>query len=480
MITVNQKKLGKKLFVSGCMILPFLGCEGLLAETKPLVGENAVNVNASLASPSEQNNNEQKSPFLSQMENANLGFSDNLNYIAQTENNQNNDNNNQNLPDNGRPKINSKKAADLGEKGVFGVNVEQYYYNWNDDLGNNGSQYVAPITFTYNKGNFDVGLRTAYINSNLDGVISFNGQKIGTRKGEVGTISDTSLTFTYTFKNLSTPIRFNLDFNLPTGKATLVGSERNALMDGSLVQQTRFGEGFNVAPGISITYPISKNDVIGAGLSYIFRGKFDPNGDVVNDEIKPGDEAIATLQYQHTGQNMLFIGGLIYTNSGVTKRGDLDYYQKGDRLDANATLVFAPFQGNTIRIFGRYYTQDKDNVRNFFTGNLDEEAANSNGNALYLGFDWGLALDKKQKHTIHFLVDTLNVKANNYDRINDLFNGNRNKWSLGLGYDYNLSSSARFSIQAKYFNMTDEANPRTLREISYNGYNIYGTVNLSF
>jgi hypothetical protein len=476
MITVNQKKLGKKLFVSGFILLPFLGCEGLLAETKNLLGENAVNVVTSFASPSEDKN-ELKSPFLSQMENVNLGFSDNSNYIAQTENNPNNDNNNQNSPDNGQTKIKKNKAADLG---VFAINVEQSYYNWNDDLGNNGSQYVAPVTFTYNQGNFDLGLRTAYINSSLDGVITFDGQKVGTRKGDVSTTSDTSVTLAYTLKNLSAPIRFNLDFNLPTGQATLVGSERNALMDGSLVQQTRFGEGLNIAPGIGITYPLSKRDVIGAGFSYIFKGKFDPNGDVVNDEITPGDEAVATLQYQHTGQNMLFIGGLIYTNSGVTKRGDLDYYQKGDRLDTNATLVFAPFPGNTIKLFGRYYTQNKDNVRNFFTGNLQEEAANSNGNALYLGFDWGLALDKKQKHTIHFLVDTLNVKANNYDRINDLFNGNRNKWSFGLGYDYSLSSNSRFSIQAKYFNMIDEANPRTLREISYNGYNIFGTVNFSF
>lgn len=365
-------------------------------------------------------------------------------------------------------------------KDKLSINVEQYYYNWNDDLGNNGSQSVTPLTLTYTSGNFDFGARIAYIDSQLNGVITLDGVKVGSRRGQVGTLSDTSVSLAYTFKELSWPIRLTVDLNLPTGKATLTGNEKNAIMDGALVQQTRFGEGFNIAPGISVSHAFGEKDVVGAGVSYIFRGEFDPNGDVVNDEINPGDELVGTLQYQHAERNWLFIGGLIYTNSGVTQRDGKDYYRKGQRLDANATLVVAPFEGHTIQLSGRYYTQGNDDVLNFFSGNLEEESANSNGNALFLGVDWSMALDKERRHTIHLLGDLLKVNANSYDRINDLFVGDRSKVSVGAGYEYAFSPRSRLFIQAKLFSLNDEANPRTLRDISYEGYSIYAILNYNF
>jgi hypothetical protein len=189
---------------------------------------------------------------------------------------------------------------------------------------------------------------------------------------------------------------------------------------------------------------------------------------------------VASLQWQHTERNWLLIGGLIYTNAGVTQRGGRDYYEKGERLDANATLVFVPFERNRVQINARYFTEAPDDVLNFLSGNLDKESANSNGNALFVSFDWGLALDKKQKHTIHVLGDVLSVEANSYDRINDLFNAGRERWSLGIGYEYAFSPRSRFLIQAKYFNLLDKATPVTQRDISYDGYNIYATLNFSF
>jgi hypothetical protein len=367
-----------------------------------------------------------------------------------------------------------------GDRGQFSVNFESYYYNWHDQLGNRGNQVVAPLTVTYSKGNFDLGLRSAYIKSQFDGNLILDGVVIGKRKGEVSTWSDTSLSLAYTLKQSKFPIRFNLDLNLPTGKATLVGDEKNAIMDGALVQQTRFGEGFNVAPGISISHAFTPNDVVGVGISHIFRGKFDPNGDVVNDVIDPGDETVATLQYQHTGKNWLAMGGLIYTNYGTTKRGDQDYYRSGDRLDVNGTLVFSPFQGNRVQLSGRYFTQAPNTVVNFFTGSLQKESANSNGNALYLSGDWGIATDRQQRGMFHVLVDYLNVNANSYDPINDLYNAGRSKFSIGVGYDYAFSQNTRASIQAKYFQLVDKANALTQQDVRSNGINLYGTLNYSF
>ena len=380
------------------------------------------------------------------------------------------------IPDSPRTNI----APPQSNKINWGANVESYYSNWSDNFGNAGNQLVVPLTVTANAGNLDVGVRTAFINSNFDGVLLLDGQKIGTRKGSVSTLSDTSLSLAYTLKESSWPVRFNLDFNLPTGKATLVGNEKNAIMDGSLVQQTRFGEGFNIAPGVSVSHAFSQNDVVGAGVSYIIRGQFNPLGDVVNSAIDPGDEAVATLQYQHTDQNFFVGGGLIYTNYGTTKRNNQNYYRSGDRLDANLTGTYIPFEGNRVQLNARYFTQSPNEVVNFFTGDFAKESRNSNGNALYLGLDWGIATDKQQRGNVHFLADYLTVQANSYDRINDLFNAGRAKYSFGVGYDYALSKNSSASVQAKYFQSTDKATPLTGQDIRSSGLNLYATVNFNF
>ena len=362
----------------------------------------------------------------------------------------------------------------------YSVNVESYYSSWSDNFGNNGSQLVTPLTVTYAKDDFNVGIRTAYINSNFNGVLLLDGQKIGTRQGSVSTQSDTSLSLAYNLKNSDYPVRFNLDFNLPTGKATLFGNEKNAIMDGSLVQQTRFGEGFNIAPGVSVSHAFGSKDVVGLGVSYILKGQFDPNSDVVRDEIKPGNETVATLQYQHIDSNWLASGGLIYTGYGTTQRGGQDYYRSGDRLDANVTAAFVPFDGHRVQLSGRYFTQNPNTVANFLSGDLVKESANSNGNAVYVGLDWGIATDKQQKGRIHLLADYLNIQANSYDRINDLYNAGRDKVSVGVGYDYSFSPTTSASVQAKYFQVVDKATPITQQDIRSNGLNVYGTVNINF
>jgi hypothetical protein len=362
----------------------------------------------------------------------------------------------------------------------YSVNVESYYSSWSDNFGNSGSQFITPLTVTYAKDNFNVGIRSAFINSNFNGVLILDGQKIGTRQGSVSTQSDTSLSFAYNLNQSDFPVRFNLDFNLPTGKATLVGDEKNAIMDGSLVQQTRFGEGLNIAPGISVSHAFGQKDVVGLGLSYIIKGQFNPNGDVANSEIKPGNETVASLQYQHLESNWMLSSGLIYTNYSNTQRGGKDYYRSGDRLDANVTGTFIPFDGHRVQLSGRYFTQYPNTIANFLTGDLVKESANSNGNALYLGLDWSIATDSQQKGRVHALVDYLSVQANSYDRINDLYNAGRDKFSVGVGYDYSFSPSTNASIQAKYFQVLDKATPITQQDIRSTGTSIFATLKYNF
>lgn len=346
--------------------------------------------------------------------------------------------------------------------------VEHNYFDWKDDQNGRGRQSITPVTMTYRHGNMNFGLRRAYI----DSINHTPG-----RQGSVSTWSDTSISAAYTFKVMSWHMRANLDYNLPNGKATLSGSEKNAIMDGSLVQQTRFGEGENITPGIGLTRAFGAKDVLGLGMSYVKRGSFDPNGDVANDVLDPGDETIATVQWQHSEEKWLVIGGLIYTASGVTQRDRTDYYKKGDRYDLNLTGVVAlPYQ-QSLQASLRYSTQKPDQYLTSF-GNLQQESANSNGDSVYVNLDWSKRW--QGAHTFHVLADYLQIDANSYDQINDLYNAGRKKTGIGLGYDYAWNKKTSISVQARHFRMTDKATPATLRDTEYRGNNVYAIFRHAF
>lgn len=353
-------------------------------------------------------------------------------------------------------------------KEKLSVIVEHNYFDWKNDQGGSGRQSITPLTFAYRHEGFDFGLRRAYIDS-------VNTSQ--NREGRVSTWSDTSLSAAYTFKNLSWPIRINVDYNLPNGKAGLAGSEKNAIMDGQLVQQTRFGEGENIAVGVGVTHAFNEQNIFGTGLSFLKRGQFSPNRDIANTQLDPGDDTILTLQWQHNEQNWMVIGGLIYTQSGVTQRGGLDYYKKGDRTDINLTGIYAINNTQKIQANLRYSTQAQDRYVNSL-GTLQQESANSNGDSIYLNLDWSKTWEGK--HTLHVSADYLEIVANSYDQVNDLYNAGRNKVGVGLGYDYALTAKSRISIVAKTYEMKDKATPATLKDTKYTGNNIYANFNHSF
>lgn len=362
-----------------------------------------------------------------------------------------------------------ESAASTYLKDKLAVYVNHAYYDWRDDQGRSGWQNIMPFTLTYRYRDLDVGVRRAYIES--------VNTSLG-RAGRVATWSDTALSLSYTVNTMSWPVRLSLDYNLPNGRATLSGNEKNAVMDGSLVEQTRFGEGENITPGIGVTHAVGEHDVFGAGLSFVKRGGFDPNGDVMNDEIDPGDEGIATLQWQHAEEKWLVIGGLIYTNAEITQRGGMDYYKKGDRYDLNVTGVVALPADQRIQAGLRYSTQNPDRYVNNITGRLQQESANSNGDSTYVSVDWSKVW--REVHTFHALLEYLEIRANSYDQINDLYNAGRNKVSLGAGYDYAFSQNGGISVQVKQFEMTDLATPATLRDTRYRGNSVHLALSYAF
>ncbi len=349
------------------------------------------------------------------------------------------------------------------------AHLEHNYFNWNGDQDRSGWQRITPVTITYAKKNWEIGLRRAYIESENESTGS---------QGRVATWSDTSLSTAFTLGQLAWPVRLSLDYNEPNGKASLEGDEKNAIMDAHLVQQTRFGEGRNVTPGISVTRALGAKDTFGVGLSKVFRGAFDPNSDVANDRTNPGDETIATVQWHHAEQKWLVTGGLTYIHSGVTKREDVDYYRKGELWNFDATgVAFVGTRQQLVATY-RYSYRERDRYINNVSGQLEKERFNSNGESHFLALDW--AYKWHPQHVLHVLADYLDIARNEYDQINSLFIPRRKKWGVGLRYDYHISSRSSISVSAKHFRMEDEQSPNRPTGEDYDGSNVYLLASIEF
>lgn len=348
--------------------------------------------------------------------------------------------------------------------------MDVQYYDWESDRSASGHQTVVPLTATYRIGPAEFGLRTAWIESV---------NNTPNRRGKVSTLSDTALSVAYNqLLQDGWSLRYNLDYNAPTGKATLSGSQKNAIMDGNLVQQTRFGEGHNVTPGVVVIKAINPNTALGAGVSYTLRGPYDPNGDVSNDRLNPGDEAHLTLQGQYATQDFMLIGGAIYTWSGTSTVDGRDYFQKGERFDLNLTGIFALPYAQTLTAGARYTTQRPDSYANRINGNFEQESHNINGDSIYLFLEY--AKKWEVRHTFKVMGDWLKVNANSYDQFNDLYNGGRTKYSLGLGYSYQLTPKNLFSIALRNFKMDDKATPVTKTDTEYDGWSVLANTSINF
>jgi hypothetical protein len=343
------------------------------------------------------------------------------------------------------------------------------YTDWHSDDDARGHQTMMPFTLMYRAGHAEFGVRTAWIES----VNTTPG-----REGKVSTMSDTALSVAYTQPlQRGWSIRYNLDYNLPTGKATLAGAEKNAIMDGNLVMQTRFGEGSNLTPGIVFTKVINANAALGFGVSHTVRGGYDPNGDVEYDQLNPGDETKLMLQGQYATGRLMLLGGVAFTRSGVTQVESVDYFRKGARTDVNILGSFSMPHGQSLLATLRYGTQLPDEYGNIITGNFEKESRNINGSSVFASLEyakqWG-------QHALRLSGDWLSVHANGYDQFNDLYNPGRSKYSVAVGYDFRFNSANRFSVTLRSFRMRDLATPATLVATAYSGYSAVAAMNFEF
>lgn len=351
--------------------------------------------------------------------------------------------------------------ADEWITGKLAIRVNTEQYSWSGSNDTSGWQNVTPITVTYRHENLEMGARTAYI---------FSENSTANHRGSVHTLSDTAFSFAYTQPFLADwDIRLNLDYNAPTGKATLSGTERNAVMNGNLVQQTRFGEGHNVTPGFVLSKSFGDNVSLGVGLSYTIRGSFDPNALAGHDRFNPGDELRASLQGRYKLDDWLFMGGLIFMDSGTTRVNHQKYFRKGRRFDVNLTTIYSLPDAQKLSGSFRYGIQDRDTYTSSVTGNFEKESHNINGDSVYLALEYTKIY--LSKHTFKMSGALIRIDKNSYDPLNDLYYAGRLKWQIGLGYDYQIAAKKIFHFKIQNIEMHDKATP-IMHDTRYSGWNM--------
>lgn len=307
---------------------------------------------------------------------------------------------------------------------------------WDSDTNDRGSQTYVPVTIDGAQGDFSLRVLSAFVSTRID--------PSDASKDSLTTAIDTKVNFSYAMLGKSpVDILFGLDFNLPTGKTNLDSDERRLLLDPDLVAISRYGEGFNVNPTITMA---KQNERWGVamGVGYLWRGEYDFSGTAK--DYDPGDIFNITTEglyaFNDAWQGRLFGEVAWY---GTDELGIQDYYREGDFVLAG---------------FGVDYFQDRWDaglsVQGVFRGKSDFPADNQQlatedragyGDEYLVDLTVGLTINPQT--TLRSRLYCLTVLKNDYAENDPAFIDDKQKISLAVSLMRQFSSlfSGRIALE---------------------------------
>ena len=379
-------------------------------------------------------------------------------------------------------------AADIKAETGF------YFDWWKDDAHRRGQQAYIPISLEGQFKEFSIKVLTGEAYTQLD--------PLGSSSRSLTHLLDTKVNLSYEILGkLPVDLLIGLDFNLPTGKSDLKTKDQVLMMDPDLVSITKFGEGFNINPTLSLAKEWGKL-VTGVGVGYVWRGEYHFTTKLLEiwDEFTfttqryyardydPGDifNVNAEVRYDvlTNGQARLFGNYVWY---GIDKLKNKNFYQEGDLL-----LLGLGFQYNqkkwdagfTFRSIFRNKSKIKQDLGNvwaypeseWYVRGLSQpihtEDQNSHGDEwvadLSIRYFWD------EKTTIKSFLQGLYITKNDYPSNSSRFIGRREKGSLGLGISRIFLPYLKGELFVKGFLMHDEERflPEFLGERDYRGYSV--------
>jgi hypothetical protein len=344
----------------------------------------------------------------------------------------------------------SQEASNL----QFQTSTTPAFVSWHSTRGNGkGYQFFSTIEgitkFTAGSAlSGEAGVRTGYISSNNESPLT---------PGTVSTLTDTTTHLQFAYEGFDSVQPFvTFDMNLPTGKATLRGRAKNAVMDRDLVFQTRFGEGWNFNPGIGVTVPFGQSLVTTLAVGYNSRGSYVPDGDT-GFHYDPGDQVIVTAGVQYLSEDWLLSVTGILTRETTSKLAGVEFFRPGTSFAILGQGVhkWDPQHATTASLY--FNNTEKNAVLDFFTGALLREEENSNS-ALTIA-RLSHQYDFSSRWGVFGAAELLYRDANLYDEVSDLFIPAKTKATIEGGLVLKYSPAITGNVSAGVFSLRQASTP---------------------
>lgn len=353
------------------------------------------------------------------------------------------------------------QAMDLSVQTGLNVNV------WDSDTNDRGSQTYVPVTIDAVQGEFSARVLSAFVSTRID--------PSDASKNSMTTAIDTKVNVSYAVVDkFPVDILFGLDLNLPTGRTDLDSEERRMLLDPDLVTLSRYGEGFNLNPTITMAKQGDRWG-IGAGVGYLWRGEYDFS-DTARD-FDPGDIFNVTAEgiyaFTDAWQGRLF-GELAWY--GTDQVESLDYYQEGDFILAGigvdyfqATWEAALSAQGIFRGKSEFPTDNRQLATEDRAGYGDEYLA-----------DLNLRYLMNPETTLSSRLYYLMVMKNDYDEDDPSFIDEKQKISLALSLLHSFSSRTSGRIGLEGYLLDQGRNWYVDEDRNYRGFIVDASMTWAF
>lgn len=335
-------------------------------------------------------------------------------------------------------------------------NTEVRYFSWDNTRGyptdvnrvpGRGTQVYAPMSLSLT-GNPSPNWKFEFVVRG--GFVSATQTTPGSH-GSVDTPVDTQLSGTVTYNGLTGVQPFvAMLINAPTGSSALYGSSRFARMDGDLVDQGTYGEGWNFGPTAGVNIPLSQSLILTLSGGYTQRNPFAKESanqftGLITDtvSIKNGDEATVTaaLGYSHGPLSLQGSGSYAWdkvSQSSMFGMQDYNMYQVGPRSTISGSASYAFDAMWSIYSNGFWTHTDKNDVLNPLGIALIPEMSDSNSNLYRI--NGGLNYRFANGLTVGPTASYLYRDHNGYDPNTFSFVPAKTRYAVGGVANYNITN----------------------------------------
>lgn len=338
--------------------------------------------------------------------------------------------------------VDTEKSAELSYKSAvdtltyFGegksaqAGLEMYTWRGRE----RGHQTYLPVEFNSadRHKNIDISLSSGYVSSDT-----------GLDQGSFSGWTDAQLGISRLNAHKKYDVRYRMDVNLPTGKSAIYN---NAVVPDDLARFTRFGEGWNWAPGITVTKHITDVDSLIWDASYAVRGSYEYTKDIPGARIDPGNLLTQNLTYLHAEQNKKFMGRLFFTDTGRTDENGLQYTE-GRQIGFESYYEKSFSKKNAFEGYAGFsFTGATD----YLSGTLEP---NSDVRRQYFGL--GMSHQITPERTLRILGNYARSDGYSYNPLTNMYSDNRHRVSLLVGYEEKINEKNSISLYLERYVIKD-------------------------